>query len=29
MIERLSRLVPEWMLLILVGKAVGTLLFIP
>jgi hypothetical protein len=29
MIERLIRVVPEWMLLILIGKAFGTLLFIP
>ncbi len=28
MIERVSRMMPEWMLLILIGKAFGTLLFI-
>jgi hypothetical protein len=28
MAERLARMVPEWLLLILLGKAVGTIFFL-
>jgi hypothetical protein len=28
MIERITHIVPEWLLLVLLGKAVGTILFL-
>jgi hypothetical protein len=28
MIERITHVIPEWLLLILLGKAVGTILFL-
>jgi hypothetical protein len=28
MIERITHIIPEWLLLILLGKAVGTILFL-
>ena len=28
MLDRFTRIIPEWLLLILLGKAVGTILFL-